>query len=553
MDYNKGDVVKGTTPFSSSQPQEILDSIPILPDGGCRFNVLESMVADKGGIQVCDMIQTWIEIESYRKDARKRKNVDNDLVGSFIQRKFKCTGHSISGEKCIAEKVVGFAKGKNKKFRSIKYINKHTCEQFIRKRNELENQPQSVTLPSGESSTTPRVAPKKTQMVYDLRLDFVCQICGKKFRFDKGLRRHNLNKHSSNDDQETVCNVTQQIQKTTVSSKMFCCTFCTKMYSQQNTLNRHLRSKHNAQEETEAENDFLDSSSSIDDLPSSPLPSLSTLELDSQTDQEAENRDRQSGYDDHFIGVSDRDLEDQTRVMKEKNDRDIVMEIRDDENRIIETHSNSYLHGAAKAIVRNIVTHQEFQEEVKCKDKSKEEKLNIKKKSKLFEKVTVAKDQNNAIHKHLDSASECEQTCVFLQRRIRLHKQQILLGLEAISTNTLSRKQFLSFVISHLKLLKLNDKSYRNFIAFVKRSFYGEMLAVIAKIESEISDKSSYEEELKRKEKTRELRDTIQQLQVSTDRLEKAQQKMTRREQRKKQRNQEIKADRKRGVKTHRM
>ena len=157
------------------------------------------------------------------------------------------------------------------------------------------------------------------------------------------------------------------------------------------------------------------------------------------------------------------------------------------------------------------------------------------------------------IHKHLDSASECEQTCVFLQRRIRLHKQQILLGLEAISTNTLSRKQFFSFVISHLKLLKLNDKSYRNFIAFVKRSFYGEMLAVIAKIESEISDKSSYEEELKRKEKTRELRDTIQQLQVSTDRLEKAQQKMTRREQRKKQRNQEIKADRKRGVKTHRM
>ena len=543
-----------TSAFSSSQTPRIMESTPTLPDGDCIVNVYDSMVADKGGVKVCDMIETWSEIEAIRKDSKKRKNVDDDLEGSFIQRKFKCTGHSISGDICDAEKVVGFAKGKSRKFRTLKYINKHICTEVISKRMQLETQIQSVSVPKVESNTTPRVTPSnKTQIVYDLTFGLACEICEKRFRYERGLRRHILQKHSSSDDQERICNVIQQIPKDTVSTKMIACAICRKMYQKQNTLNRHIREKHTNQDKNE--NDILDSSSSMDELPSSPLPSTSTPELGSHTDTDTEtgNADRQNGYNAHFIGASERDLDDQIRIMKIKNDKDLVLEKKDDANNIVKTLSNAYLHGAAQAIVKNIVTHHEFQEELKCKDQSKQQKLKIKKQSKLFESVTVAKDQSNAVHRHLDSASECEQNCVFLQRRIRMHKQQILIGLEGISTKTLSRRQFLDFVISHLKLLKLNDHKYRTFIAFLRKSFYGEMFDVIKELEEEISDKSSYEEELKINEKTRELKNTNPQLQISTDRLQKSQQKMNKREQRKKLRDEESKAEEKRGNKTHKM
>jgi hypothetical protein len=60
------DVAMETSAFSSSQTPRIMESTPTLPDGDCIVNVYDSMVADKGGVKVCDMIETWSEIEAFR-------------------------------------------------------------------------------------------------------------------------------------------------------------------------------------------------------------------------------------------------------------------------------------------------------------------------------------------------------------------------------------------------------------------------------------------------------------------------------------------------------
>ena len=166
--------------------------------------------------------------------------------------------------------------------------------------------------------------------------------------------------------------------------------------------------------------------------------------------------------------------------MKNKNAKYIV-------GKIVQTNTNAYFHGSEQAIVKNKVTQPEFKEEVKCKEKTNQQKLQIKKQTRIFEKVTVAKDQSDAIHKHQDTASECEQSCVFLQRRCRLHIQQVPLGLEGIAGNTLAGHQLLNFVTGHLKLLKSHDQNYRKFVAFLMKSFYGHLFKVVTEIEEKIS------------------------------------------------------------------
>ena len=108
--------------------------------------------------------------------------------------------------------------------------------------------------------------------------------------------------------------------------------------------------------------------------------------------------------------------------------------------------------------------------------KTQPTKVTNKKQTRIFEKLTVAKDQSDAIHKHQDTASECEQSCVFLQRRCRLHIQQVPLGLEGIAGSTLAGNQLLNFVTGHFKLLKSHHQNYKKCVAFIRKSFLSQNL-----------------------------------------------------------------------------
>ena len=444
MDSNK-EVDDATEPsgYSGSrqgQTTRMIKSLPKLPDGVCLFNILDSTITEKGGVTVFDQIGTWCEEESVRKDSKKKKIMDADLEGGQIQRKFLCNGKTISGEKCHSEKIVGFSRGniKSRKFRTIKYCRKHICKEFIAKKKQLENQSETVSVPKGKTSTSISVRKPSEKIKTVKELTFPCTLCERRFQYERGLKRHVLQKHERSHHQLREENFSHQINPSDKS-----------------------------------ETDLNDSSSDLGDLPSSPLPSPSRPESGryTETDTETENSDKLEGYYDSLVGASRKDLDDEIRNMRTKNDRDIVHEKRNSEGRVVQTKSSAYFHGSAQAIVKNIVTHQEYKEEIKCKDKNDQQQLQIKKQTRLFEQVIVAKGQSDAIHKYLDAATECEQSCVYLQRRFRLHKQQVLLGLEGIAKSTLARTQLINFVTGHLKLLKLHDQHYGKFIAFLRKSF----------------------------------------------------------------------------------
>ena len=72
MKSNKeGDDATETSAYSGPQGQtsSIVKSPPNLTDGDSVFNILDSTLAERGGVKVFDQIETWCEIGSIRKDA----------------------------------------------------------------------------------------------------------------------------------------------------------------------------------------------------------------------------------------------------------------------------------------------------------------------------------------------------------------------------------------------------------------------------------------------------------------------------------------------------
>ena len=84
----------------------------------------------------------------------------------------------------------------------------------------------------------------------------------------------------------------------------------------------------------------------------------------------------------------------------------------------------------------------------------------------LLQKMAVKVDQGTALTKHKCSASECNKSCTYLQRRILFHKQQILIGLLLVESNKASLKIRLGFIKEHFLSVKLEDKN--GFICFTE-------------------------------------------------------------------------------------
>ena len=467
------------------------DSLPVLPIGGCMVNLLETMISENGGIKNFDKIRTWNEIDTVRKDAKKKKIHDRDIEGGWIQRKFVCHGKPSAGGSCPAIKLVGFLKGniKNKKFRTIKYVERHSCEEILMKVVE-----------------TPGKAERK---------------------MEKGVGGRGAPQMGA--------------VKKSVSGPRFQCTFCPKSYLHMQHLNRHVWQKHPEGSEDD------DASSVLEGLPSSPLPMPSDEDENEnyedewdKNEQEMDNLDKEEGYDDHVIGMPEEGLEEELRRMKKKNDMDIVFEMRDDDGVIVQTKSTAYFHGVAAAVIKNMVSHSDFNEKAKSKDADKDLWLLRVKRDELFEHVLVKSDQRNALHKHMDSASECEKSCSRLQRRLRMHRQQVLLGLEGIAVKKFSKKNLVGFVLSHLRMLKINDVKHMEFLKYLKRNYSGDMKDVVEGLMKQIKDRSRSDEaddvargsgkDVPKQRKTNEV------LEISTARLEKAAEKVKRKEERKKER-----------------
>ena len=465
------------------------DSNPVLPIGGRVMNLLETMIVENGGIEKFDKITTWDEIESVRKLVKRKKHYDSDIVGGWVQRKFVCHGKPSAGGSCSATKLVGFVRGNiaHKQFRTIKYAEKHSCEDILMK----------VVDP-----------PARAERVGE-----------------KGVSGQGASQIG------TV--------KKNVSGPRFECTFCDKSYLQKYNLNTHIWKKH--QESSEDD----DTSSVMEGLPSSPLPMPDEDENYEdewdKNEQEMDNLDKEEGYDDHVIEMSEEGLEEELRRMKKKNDVDIVFELRDDDG-VIVGKSTAYFHGVASAVVKNMVSHRDFNERVKSKDADKDLWQLRLKRDKLFEQVLVRSDQRNAVHKHMDSASECEQSCVRLQRRLRMHRQQVLLGLEGIAVKKFSKKNLVGFVLNHLRMLKINDIKHTEFHRYLNRNYSGDMKDVVAGLMREIRDRSRDEvDDVARGSGSNvpKQRKKTEAFEISTNRLEKAEEKLKRKEERKKQRDEQ--------------
>jgi hypothetical protein len=64
----------------------------------------------------------------------------------------------------------------------------------------------------------------------------------------------------------------------------------------------------------------------------------------------------------------------------------------------------------------------------------------------LFDMVVVSRDQHDTIHRHKDTAREC----IFVKRKVRLQKQQVLHGLSILETGQVTLEEWEKFVRGHL-------------------------------------------------------------------------------------------------------
>ena len=161
------------------------DSLPVLPIGGCMVNLLETMISENGGITNFDKIRTWNEIETVRKDAKKKK-------GGWIQRKFVCKGKPSAGGSCPAIKLVGFLKGniKNKKFRTLQYVERHSCAEFLMKVVETPVKAERKMEKGGGGRGAPQMGAVKKSGPR-----FQCTFCPKSYLLMQHLKRHGWQKH----------------------------------------------------------------------------------------------------------------------------------------------------------------------------------------------------------------------------------------------------------------------------------------------------------------------------------------------------------------------
>jgi hypothetical protein len=75
----------------------------------------------------------------------------------------------------------------------------------------------------------------------------------------------------------------------------------------------------------------------------------------------------------------------------------------------------------------------------------------------LLQQIVVKVDQATALTKHKYSASECNENCTYLQRRMPIHKQQILIDLLLVKSKKPSLNMWLGFIKEDFIRLKLEQ------------------------------------------------------------------------------------------------
>ena len=266
---------------------------------------------------------------------------------------------------------------------------------------------------------------------------------------------------------------------------------CEKRFLLQKTLNRHIKEAHNIQLEhyacTVCSDTFFTQRELADHQNrkrggvitgckhrKSDLISIATSSTDISLPSSLDIPE--DGFDDNFI-VSEDDLESMCRKIKKNNDSNNIL-----------SKPMEYFLGSGQANAQNIFSHPEFERMIS----EVEDEENLKKKQdKLFEDITVDNEQRRAVHKRLASGHLCDQNCTFLQRRLRLHRQQVLLGLEIVFSKSGDSMKWLRFIEGHLRRLKVHDDFPGEFLLFLERSCLPENADIVRWVVENVKDRNT--------------------------------------------------------------
>ena len=373
-------------------------------------------------------------------------------------------------------------------------------------------------------------APRESQRVLakeDVTLggveQYVCDYCEKRYQQKKNLNKHKKQSHST-DPEANQCDVCGQIFESKDLLK----------YHKQRKKNGRITGcfvrKSNSERRSETSSQVHwpgQSTGSVVPSPS-PSPDRSSVTL-FDTDNE-----EQDGFDDTIIKETSDDFKRFALRMKQKNNNNVVFEVRDTASRvIIKTRSLSYLLGSAQACVESVLSHSEFDSVCDPEENPK----NKDSRDDMFELVFVDNHQKTAYQKHLDSADKCENQCNLLKRRIRFHQQQVMLGLEAINLPALTKDKWMDFVEGHMRMLKINDGHYKEFQNFLISSYPGDMFEAINILIENIKDRNSvaFSPNTHAAPQSRRKDPHSGLLQLSQAALDRAEQRQKRREKRRKQ------------------
>ena len=135
--------------------------------------------------------------------------------------------------------------------------------------------------------------------------------------------------------------------------------------------------------------------------------------------------------------------------------------------------SVAHVHGLVKACITAILDNAEFKKQVEKQDNVATVIASRNHRHSIFEKIVIKSDQSNANVKHMCTASKCSADCTFLKRRILFHKLQLLIGLEIAKSGKVVTKRWSEFSESHLRQLKVQDRTGLEAFAVYTRAKLG--------------------------------------------------------------------------------
>ena len=304
-----------------------------------------------------------------------------------------------------------------------------------------------------------------------------CELCDKCYSSATNLNKHIKNKHTvENYDIPQYC------------------LFCSKLFANKIKLAHHIKGRkrngifikgcgQKKQDERKKDKpediDDIINHCILDDLDDVSIPSEGSLP--SEISDDVEDNSILQGYNENFISSINKQQLTVEQVAEKINKNNTKV--------ILVPRSNEYLLGCAKANIDNIKSHPSLHDiacsssEVNVKNMWKQ----LKKRNNIIKTVTL----NINECKHKDSVMKCSQTCIWSKRHILFYKQQILLGLQAISELKITKAMWKEHILAHLKCLKKHTGDIENFVQFLKLNFSGKISDVITYLDDYSKDISS--------------------------------------------------------------